>query len=507
MDNSQEVICTVDESGRFLSINPACLELWGYTPAELIGRSYVDLVHPDDRPKTAEADSNTRKAGRLTDFVNRYVRKDGALVDVLWSATWSEADRIFFCVAHDVTQRQLAEEALREAKEEADRANRAKSEFLSRMSHELRTPLNAILGFGQLLEQQNPTETQRSQLGHITSAGRHLLGLINEVLDISRIEAGRLQLSLEPVCVNTALAETVDLMRPMAAERRVGLASPRTLDADTYVLADSQRLKQVLLNLLTNAIKYTGTGGDVTVCCDACAWDKIRIVVTDTGAGIPEEKLPRLFTPFDRLGAEQSDVQGTGLGLALSQRLMQAMNGEIGVTSVVGEGSTFWLELPRTTSPLELSPPRRSDNGVSRHYNPTAPKHTVLYIEDNSSNLILVEQILADEPDLELVTATSAKAGLELARQHIPDVILLDLHLPDLPGWNLLAQFKAEQTLRHIPVIVVSADATKRQRDRLRAAGAHAYLTKPIDVPEFRRVLRHSLGLTKDAKEPALCMT
>src|SRR5438067_5163 len=300
MDNSQDVICTIDEHGCFLSINAACEELWGYKADELVGRPYVDLVFEEDRPKTEAAAKGLLASGKVTDFVNRYVRKDGTLVDVLWSATWSAKDRIMFCVAHDVTDRARIEKALREAKEEADRANHAKSDFLSRMSHELRTPLNSILGFGQLLDRQSPTETQRPRIRYILSAGRHLLNLINEVLDISRIEAGTLQLSVEPVCLEEAIGEALDLMRPLAAERTIALAASCSLDTTTYVLADRQRLKQVLLNLLSNAVKYTAVKGSVTVSFAHSGEDVTRISVRDTGAGIPVQQLARLFRPFDR---------------------------------------------------------------------------------------------------------------------------------------------------------------------------------------------------------------
>jgi len=484
MDNSQDVICTIDEQGRFLRINAACQNLWGYTPEELIGRCYIDLVHEEDRPKTIEADEKVQAAGTLSDFVNRYVRKDGTLVDVLWSATWSETDRIYFCVAHNITERQRSEEALRDAKEEADRANRAKSEFLSRMSHELRTPLNAILGFGQLLERQNPTEIQRSRLGHIIGAGHHLLDLINEVLDISRIESGRLQLSREPVSISDALAEAIDLMRPLAAERSIALSPPEKIDQQAFVRADRQRFKQVMLNLITNAVKYTPVGGSVVVSCQANS-DKTRIVISDNGPGIPADKLSRLFTPFDRLGAEQSDVQGTGLGLALCQRLMQAMEGSIGVNSAVGKGSTFWVELARIASPLRVAASSRAEGSGPSHDVAALSKRSILYIEDNLPNLLLVEQILEEQPDIELITAMHGRLGVELARKHLPDLILLDLHLPDMPGWDVLDELKKTEATRHIPIIVISADATSRQIKQLLSAGASAYLTKPIDVTAF----------------------
>jgi two-component system sensor histidine kinase/response regulator len=485
MDNSLDVICTIDEEGRFVVVNAACVQLWGYTPAELVGRRYIELVHPDDRAKTEEAARDIRRSGHITDFVNRYVRKDDAIVDVLWSATWSDADKTHFCVAHDVTERERIEKALREAKEEADRANRAKVEFLSRMSHELRTPLNAILGFGQLLERQSVNALQRTRVGHIISAGRHLLDLINEVLDISRIEAGRLQLSLEPVCVVDAMHEVVELMRPLAAERTTKLTATAVADPKLHVMADRQRLKQVLLNLLTNAVKYTPLGGSVSISNEPCSSGRARIVVSDTGPGIVRDKIARLFTPFERLGAEQSTIEGTGLGLALSQRLIHAMNGTIGVENTPGQGSRFWVELPCTQSPLERI--SASNNGEHRPISKGA--RTILYAEDNLSNLTLIEQMLAEEPGTTLITAMQGRLAFELARQHKPDLILLDLHLPDIPGWEVLSQLQQHDATRHIPVVVISADATSRQIKRLLDAGARGYLTKPIDVPEFFRVI------------------
>lgn len=347
MDNSQDVICSFDAQGRFLSTNAASHSLWGFEPAELIGRCYLVLVHPEDRAWSREVEEGTRASGKRSDFVNRCLRKDGTVVDVLWSASWSTADEILVCVAHDVTEQQRVEKELREAKETADRANRAKSEFLSRVSHELRTPLHAILGFGQLLERRKLRTDQRPHLTQILTAGRHLLELINEVLDISRIESDHIQFSLEPVSVRLALQEAIDLIQPLAHEHEVHLFAPLEEELDYFVLADQQRLQQVMLNLLTNAVKYTPAGGALLVKCKA-AEDHIRLAFHDTGAGIAPELLPRLFTPFDRLGAECSRVDGTGLGLALSRRLVEAMEGEIGVESIPGEGSTFWVALPRT---------------------------------------------------------------------------------------------------------------------------------------------------------------
>jgi len=387
-----------------------------------------------------------------------------------------------------------ANKASSQAKDEADHANKAKSEFLSRISHELRTPLNAILGFGQLLERQNSPDIQRNRVGHITSAGRHLLKLIDEVLDISRIEAGTLQLFPEPVCVADALQETLDLMRPLATERVIELSTASALDSGSFVLADRHRFTQVLLNLVTNAIKYTPEGGSVTVSCGASGNGVLRIAVCDTGPGIPVEKLTRLFTPFDRLGAEQSTVQGTGLGLALCHRLIEAMNGSIGVNSTIGEGSIFWVELPCAPPPLNRVSSLPKCDRVSPRQIASPEKHTLLYIEDNLSNLTLVEEILAEQPEIDLIAAMQGQLGLDLARKHLPDLILLDLLLPDLTGEEVIRQLRRDDRTRHIPVVVISADATADQINTLMVAGAHAYLTKPLDVSEFLQVVDEALS-------------
>src|SRR3954471_135787 len=386
-------ILALDE--RFLQVNTAFCKMVGYSNAELRQRTAEDITFAEDiEPGRQIAKSLLHDMLRFTGD-KRYIHKNGEILWVSRTASIIRDDKgepqHFLAMVEDISERKAIEVALRQAKEDADRANQAKSDFLSRMSHELRTPLNSILGFGQLLDRQSPTETQRPRVRYILSAGRHLLNLINEVLDLSRIEAGNLQLSVEPVSLEEAINEALDLMRPLAAERTIGLASESPLEDATFVLADRQRLKQVLLNLLSNAVKYTAVRGSVTVTFGVAENGVIRIAVVDNGAGIPVEKLARLFTPFDRLGAEQSGVEGTGLGLTLCQRLVHAMHGSIGVDSTPGNGSTFWFELPAARSPLLTAAEAKSAAAMS---NPDGDEETrrVLYIEDNFSNVTLVEQ-------------------------------------------------------------------------------------------------------------------
>lgn len=331
-------------------------------------------------------------------------------------------------VAERTAQLEIANRELQQAQQDAERANHAKSDFLSRMSHELRTPLNAILGFAQVLELGDLNPRQQKAVSYILSGGRHLLGLINEVLDITRIETGRMSISPEPVRVSEIVAEALDLVHPLAAERGITLRTHSLSHA--FVRADRQRLKQVMLNLLSNAIKYNRVRGSVSVACEARPENRLRLLVQDTGPGIPPEKLARVFVPFDRLGAEFSGVEGTGLGLALSQRLVEAMGGQIGVESTVGRGSLFWIELAVVEGPVE----RLKRTGPLRSLAPAQAEreHTILYVEDNLSNLRLVEEILALRPGIKLLTAMQARLAVDLAREHQPAIILLDLNLPDV---------------------------------------------------------------------------
>ncbi len=385
--------------------------------------------------------------------------------------------------------RRAAEDAVRRSEREAERANHAKSEFLSRMSHELRTPLNAILGFAQLLEMDRLTGEQRDNVHQILTGGKHLLDLINEVLDLARIEAGRLSVSVEPVAVQEVVQESLDLIVPLGVEKGVRFeGSPRGAP-DWHVLADRQRLKQVLLNLLANAVKYNRSGGAVTLAYAVTAVGRLRVEVRDTGPGIPAEKLGHVFTPFERLGAERSGVEGTGLGLALSKRLVEAMGGTVGVDSRVGHGSTFWVEFPMVDAPLAGSENPAAAPPAPASPDGGQPSRCILYIEDNPSNVKLVERLLVRRPAIRLLSVMQGGLGLSLARQHRPDLILLDLHLPDIPGDEVLRRLQGDPQTRGIPVVVISADATRRRVQQLTAAGAREFLTKPLDVARFLAVL------------------
>jgi len=393
--------------------------------------------------------------------------------------------------------------AMREAQLAAEAANRSKSEFLSRMSHELRTPLNAVLGFSQLLELDELSSDQEQAVRQITKGGRHLLDLINEILDISQIETGKLALSPEAVRVGDLVTECVDLIRPLAVERGVHLLGGSLELCDVYIFADRQRLKQILLNLLGNAIKYNREGGTVSISCARPDPVTLRIQVTDTGPGIAPEHFGSLFTPFERLGAERTTVEGTGIGLALSRRLAEVMGGTLGVESTVGRGSTFWVDFKVVEGPVDrverLGQVGAAPAAVS--VTPESERPAILHIEDNLSNIQLIERVLAQRPAVRLIPAMQGRLGLELARQHRPVLVLLDLNLADISGEDVLQMLRDDPATARTPVAIISADAMPRQAQRLLAAGATAYLTKPIDVRQLLELV--DTALAANADQPA----
>ncbi len=515
VEQTADLVMITSRDGVIEYVNDAFEHLTGYTREEVIGQTPRILKAPGNDPRIYEQLWTTILAGRVFRGVLINRKKNGEVFYAEQTITpvvgGDGGITHFVSTARDVTARQQAEEEIRRlnaeleqrvaertaelhrAKEEAERASVAKSEFLSRMSHELRTPLNAILGFAQLLEMEPLPAEQRESVAHILQGGRHLLQLINEVLDISRIEAGRLTLSPEPVHAAGVLQEVLHLIAPLAAQRDIRLSSG-AVDGDAFVLADLQRLKQVLLNLLSNAVKYNVPGGSVTVSCEPSRRGWLRFSVRDTGRGIPPDKLDQLFVPFARLGAEQTGVEGEGIGLALSKGLVEVMGGEMGVESAVGQGSTFWVELP-----LAESPPQRGE----RLWEESLPAPgeealgvaagTILHIEDNLANVELLQRILEDRPPIRLLAAMQGRMGLDLARQHRPDLILLDMHLPDLSGEEVLRRLQADPRTRAIPVVIITADPSSGQAERLLAIGAAGLLRKPIEIQQLLRTLGEML--------------
>jgi PAS domain S-box-containing protein len=490
-ENSTDVIARIDADQRIQYISPAARTIYGHEPDAMVGRFVWEFIHPDDVAAIRAGPAPSAGEDGVITTTLRARHADGGFV---WMEVKIRSIRDpnsgevveFHTLARDVRERRKAEAEIQRAKEEAELANAAKSEFLSRMSHELRTPLHAILGFGELLEGDDLLPRQHEDLKQITRGGRHLLELINEVLDLSRIERGELRLSVEPVHVGQVLVQTLELLDPLAGARSVTLPATGYEDNDVHVRADRQRLTQVLLNLLSNAVKYNREGGSVRVRTTFGDGPTARIEVADTGIGIAPEDLSRVFAPFERIGAEATDVEGTGLGLALTKNLMEAMGGTVGVSSEIGRGTTFWLDLPiaeapaaqpAAQAPADVAAPVRMD------------PRSVLYIEDNPSNIQLVEAILRQRPEVTLLVAQQGSLGLDLARERQPELVLLDLNLPDISGDEVLRRLRSDPRTRELTIVVLSADATPGQVARLCSAGADGYLAKPFEIEHFLAVV------------------
>lgn len=507
LDSMGDAVVVADQSGRVVLSNPAAAVLMGEyavnsTPAEWLEQRSVfrsDGVTPlplDELPLVCAIRGESPRNTEM--FVRHKAAPDGVWVHVTATPLREEHGlRGGVAVLRDISGVKRNEEILRIARAEAEQANHAKSEFLSRMSHELRTPLNAILGFAQLLDLDPLSAPQQQSVDQILKGGRHLLNLINEVLDLARIEAGRMTFSTEPIHAGEAIQSAIDLVDPLATQSCVTLRLEASPDWKRHVLADRQRFQQVVLNLLSNAIKYNRFGGTVTVACSVSEDRRFRLAIRDTGHGLAPDSLPRLFQPFERLGADQSGIEGTGIGLALSQRLVVAMGGKLGVDSQVGAGSTFWVDLPICEGPVQTYDQlHRGDPREQPVSQETSAKTTkVLYIEDNLSNNLLMERILENRPEVQLISSMQGRLGIELALQHTPDLILLDLHLPDLTGDEVLRILRSQPATSSIPVAMISADATPGQIERLLASGAKAYFTKPLDVRNLLHFIDEVLGV------------
>jgi len=490
VSSSEDAIFSKTLDGVVTTWNGAAQRLYGYSEEEAVGRHISFLIPSDRRGEEVAILAKIATGERVEHYETQRVTKDGVIVDVALTASpiRGDDDRIIGAsvIARDIRDQKLAEQAINEARSEAERANRAKSEFLSRMSHELRTPLSAILGFAELLNSTTLDDEQRELLGHVMTGGSRLRALINEVLDISRIEAGQFRLSLEPVPLAEVISEDVALIKPLADQRAITVqveSHPSTEGAQ--VKADRQRLSQVLLNLLSNAVKYNVEGGSVTIAPRCDEPGVVRIAVADTGPGIPGEKLDLLFDPFERLDADETNVQGTGLGLTVAKGLVEAMGGRLFVDSTPGRGTVFYVELQladveaTSPTPLPLPPSEQVPAAAGR----------VLYIEDNAANIRLVRGVLRRRPSVELLSAMTAAEGLEIARRELPDLILLDRHLPDGNGEDVLAMIRRDPATHDIPTVIASADAFQETVDHLKSLGAADYLTKPFDFDRFLDVI------------------
>jgi PAS domain S-box-containing protein len=503
IESNIDALMTTDPRGIITDVNQQMEALTGCTRDELIGAPFKNYFTD---PARAEAGiKRVLSESKVTDYELTARARDGKETLVSYNATtFHDRDRKLqgvFAAARDVTERKRIEHALQEnnvelerARAAAEKANLAKSDFLSSMSHELRSPLNAILGFAQLLNSDvpPPTASQSASVDQILHAGWYLLDLINEILDLAQIESGKLALSSEPTSLAEVMLECQAMIEPQAHKRGITMTFPNC-ELPNYVHADRTRLKQVLINLLSNAIKYNRADGTVTVACSTGPADRVRISVTDTGAGLPPDQLIQLFQPFNRLGRERSAEEGTGIGLVMSKRLVELMGGVIGVESTVGMGSVFWFELAASSEPqFELD----AEQTMATTLLPAtrgAPLRTLLYVEDNPANLKLIEQLTARRQDIRLLTAIDGHIGVRVARTEQPDVVLMDINLPGISGIEALQILRDDPTTAHIPVVALSANAMPRDIEKGLQAGFFSYLTKPIRVNEFMETLDRAL--------------
>jgi PAS domain S-box-containing protein len=507
-------IIATDEKGIIQLFNIGAERMLGYTAAEVVNKINPSDIHdPQEVAARAQAlslelatpitpgfEALAFKASRGIEDIYEltYIRKDGGRFPALISITALRDDYGnvigYLLIGTDNSVRKQVELDLNKAMAVAEKANLAKSDFLSSMSHELRTPLSAILGFAQLIESGSPSPTvsQKRSIDQILKAGWYLLDLINEILDLALIESGKLPLSLEPISLTEVVRECHAMIEPQAQKRDIRMTFPQ-FKLPYFVMADRTRVKQVLINLLSNAIKYNQVGGTVVVECIASTPGRIRICIKDTGEGLTPGKMAQLFQPFNRLGKEAGVEEGTGIGLMVSKRLVELMKGEIGVESTVGAGSVFWIELNLTAAPQTTAAAAEPAALGEAKIHPSGRTRTLLYVEDNPANLMLVEDLIARRTDIRLLSATDGNRGIEIARASVPDVILMDINLPGISGVKALQILREDPATAHIPVVALSANAMPRDIEKGMKAGFFRYLTKPIKVNEFMDTLDEAL--------------
>ena len=491
MEYLPAVVFLKDHEGRTLFVNKFMDSAFG--ASKWVGKTMVEVFPGEIGEKFVADDINSIQMGYQRIEESMY-QLDGLLHDYetqKFVINRTGREPLLGGISLDITERKLAELKIMQAKDEAEKANKAKSEFLSRMSHELRTPMNSILGFAQLLEMGELNVGQKRGVNHILNSGKHLLELINQVLDISRIEAGRLSISIEPLQLKGIYNEMLDILNPLATKHQIRFKLIDSPANQFFVSADRQSFKQILLNLLNNAIKYNKEAGTVSIKTEIRKKKDlpfIRISISDTGIGISEEDIPKLFIPFERVGSDKTGIEGTGLGLAVVKKLMEAMGGTCGVESVIGKGSTFWIELPQVESQHDSLDKSQILNEIVDD----SKQHcgTILYIEDNLSNIELIEEIITKKRSgIKLITTLYGKETVKLALDYKPELILLDLNLPDIDGAEVLKLILGNEKTRDIPVVILSADGMQHQVDKLMKVGAKKYLTKPLDINVFLKIV------------------
>ena len=537
IDQIHDSVVSTDLNGNITSWNKGAERMFGYSKEEIIGKP-IATVYPEDkqafliehviaplkRKGTHEVEvnmlnkdgnifcghlslsmllDNTGEAygmiGYTMDITEKYnmeleLKQLNEELEIRVEERTQQLKESITAVNKENDERKRAEQSLIIAKEEAIHANKLKSEFLGRMSHELRTPMNAIIGFGQLISLEKISPKVATYIKEVNDASNHLLGLIDEVLELSTIEAGKIKMNIRNYRLSDIIDESISLVTSDANNRNITIINSLASDNQINISIDKLRFKEIILNLLSNAIKYINEGGKISIRCEDPGKDKICLEVSDDGPGIAKEQQETLFEPFNRLGAEYSEVEGTGIGLTISKQLIENMGGKIGVISEPGNGTTFWLECPLATGEDQgLSEDIRNDNKTSR----TNLEKVILYVEDNPANMKLIEEVFAKDPQIKLLKATNAEDGLELARENTPDIIILDLNLPGMDGYEALAKLRKTENTKHTPAFALSAAAMPRDVERGLLAGFERYLTKPIRITDLREAVNKTLSTNK----------